>query len=590
MPSAIDAMRHSFPHTLPLATGLLLAAAVQAYELIGYRWPDGPIPIHLQLGTTPAPLLDGATDWADVAEAALADWNRQQSGVAFAPIRNASSPVASGDGLNHLAFRPDLFGMYLDARVLAITVGFVSPSSGRAIEHDVIFNAKVSWNSYRGPLRSPVQDFRRLALHELGHVLGLDHPDQASPSQVVDAIMNSSPTGVDGLKLDDIAGVRALYQVAPTEGPPVLIAEPHSRFLLQGDTFTVGATIGGASPLVCSWTFQAADASSPEPFPLATGPSYTIGSLYPTDAGNYTLTVRNPFGSVTARPATLRVFEISPSTETALANISTRGVVGAGSDVLIAGLVISGTTPKSVLIRAAGPALGAFGVNGALADPTLALVNQAGVTLARNDNWEDEGRGPQITSTCSAVGAFQFRPGSRDAALVATLAPGSYTAVVSGAAAATGVALVEVYETDAVRTPGNTQRLVNIATRGRVGTGENNLIAGLVVSGPGPRTYLIRGVGPSLAGVPFNVSDPLPNPFLQVFRGETLLRENDDWDTPRSTQPSLGSAASRVGAFPLQSGRDAALLITLPPGGYTARLSGVGGTSGVGLVEVYELR
>lgn len=583
-------MRLPLRFLLATAAGFLLAASLPGYQFIGYRWPDGPIPVRLQLGTPPAPLLDGATDWADVAESAFADWNRQQSSVSFVAVRDANSPVASGDGVNSLAFRPDLFGMYLDARILAITVGFVSPATGRATEQDVIFNATVSWNSYRGQLRTGLQDFRRIALHELGHVLGLDHPDQAAPVQVVDAVMNSSPTYVDGLKPDDIAGARTLYQPIPSAGPPVLIAEAHSRFLLQGDTFTAGATVGGAEPISYAWTFQAEGSETQEPFPLATGPSYTIGSIYRTDAGNYTLTARNAFGSVSARPVNLRIFEPLPTNETALANISTRGVVGTGGDVLIAGIVIGGTTPKSVLVRAAGPALTAFGVNGALADPTLSLVNQAGATVARNDNWEDEGRGSLIASAASAVGAFQFRAGSRDAALVATLPPGSYTAIVSGAAATTGVALVEVYETESIRTYGNTRRLVNIATRGRVGVGENNLIAGLVVSGPGPRTYLIRGVGPSLAGAPFNVSDPLANPLLQVFKGETLLRENDDWETPRSTQSSLSSAAALAGAFPLQSGRDAALLISLPAGSYTARLSGAGGSTGVGLVEVYELR
>lgn len=583
-------MRRLRQHAAALAASLLLAASASAYVFIGYRWPDGDLPLRLQLGKPPAPLLDGATDWADVAESAIAEWNRQQSRLAFTPVRDSTSPFASGNGINQLAFRPDLFGMYLDARVLAITVGFVSPSTGRAIEQDVIFNSNASWNSYRGSPRSGTYDLRRITLHELGHVLGLDHPDQASPVQVVDAIMNSAPGAVDALKSDDIAGVRALYQAIPSDGPPVVLADAHNRFQLQGDTFTAGATIGGAEPMTYSWTFQAEDSETPEPFPLATGPSYTIGSVYPTDAGIYTLTARNAFGSATARPVTLRILGTSPTYETSLANISTRGVVGTGGDVLIAGIVISGTEPKSVLLRAAGPSLGSFGVGGALADPILTLVNQAGVTVARNDNWEDEGRGPQLAAACSSVGAFQFRSGSRDAALLATLPPGSYTAIVSGAAASTGVALVEVYETDAVRPYNTTRRLINIATRGRVGPGENNLIAGLVVSGPGPRTYLIRGVGPTLATPPFNVGDPLANPVIQVFKGEMLLRESDDWDAPRSTQDSLRSAADRAGAFPLQSGRDAALLISLPPGSYTARLAGVGGGSGVGLIEVYELR
>jgi hypothetical protein len=122
-----------------------------------------------------------------------------------------------------------------------------------------------------------------------------------------------------------------------------------------------------------------------------------------------------------------------------------------------------------------------------------------------------------------------------------------------------------------------------------VSGGENVLIAGLVVTGPGPRTYLIRAVGPSLAAAPFNVSGALNDPFLQIFEGENLLRENDDWDTPLSAQPALRDAATKAGAFALQVRRDSAMIITLRPGSYTAKVSGFQGSSGIGLVEVYEL-
>jgi hypothetical protein len=130
---------------------------------------------------------------------------------------------------------------------------------------------------------------------------------------------------------------------------------------------------------------------------------------------------------------------------------------------------------------------------------------------------------------------------------------------------------------------------VNIATRGQVSSGENVLIAGLVVTGPGPRTYLIRAVGPTLARAPFNVSGALDDPFLQIHQGETLLRENDDWDAPFSAQPALREAADKVGAFELQVRRDAAMIITLQPGSYTAKVTGFQGATGVSLVEVYEL-
>jgi hypothetical protein len=286
--------------------------------------------------------------------------------------------------------------------------------------------------------------------------------------------------------------------------------------------------------------------------------------------------------------ATLTVKPVTTSSDTTLANISTRGVVGSGSGVLIAGLVVGGTTPKNVLIRAAGPALADFGVSGALVDPTLTLIDKDSQVIAQNDNW-DSSSAVALSAASTRLGAFQFKPGSRDSALLTTLAPGNYTAVVSGVGSTTGVALVEAYDADADAVTSRSRRLVNIATRGQVSTGENVLIAGLVVAGPGPRTYLIRAVGPTLANAPFNVSGALNDPFLQIYQGETLLRENDDWDVPLSAQPALRDAATKVGAFPLQVRRDSAMIITLQPGSYTAKVTGFQGATGVSLVEIYEM-
>ena len=130
---------------------------------------------------------------------------------------------------------------------------------------------------------------------------------------------------------------------------------------------------------------------------------------------------------------------------------------------------------------------------------------------------------------------------------------------------------------------------MNIATRGQVRSGEDILIAGLVIAGPGPRTYLIRAVGPTLRNAPFNIGGALNDPFLQVYQDETLLRENDDWDSPLSAQPALREAATKVGAFTLQSRRDAAMIVTLQPGSYTAKMTGFEGATGVGLIEIYEI-
>ncbi|MGH7945021.1 MAG: matrixin family metalloprotease [Opitutaceae bacterium] len=579
----------------PLRIALLAASAflavenARAFDLLGSSWADGSIVMHLQLGPPAAPLIDGSPDWATVAESALAEWNQIINRSQFIVVRDSTATISRSNRINNVIFRTDVYGQAFDTRTLAVTTGSTSTATGRTLEKDVIFNSNRAWSSYRGNLRTGISEFRRVALHEFGHVLGLDHPDQAVPAQFVSAVMNSTITSnTENLRADDIAGARALYDANGPSAIPSIAAHPQSRTLQVGDSYTFSVTVNGAGPLTYTWTFRAAAAFSSETFRLATGPSYTIGSVQPADAGTYRVNVSGPGGVVASNTATLSVTPVTTSSDTLLANLSTRGVVDSGNGVLIAGIAVGGTTPKNVLIRAAGPALTDFGVDGALADPVLEIVGSNGHVVAQNDNWE-AAESVAISAASTRLGAFQFKPGSRDAAALVLLPPGNYTAVVSGNANTSGVALVEAYDADADVSTSRTRKFVNIATRGQVSSGENVLIAGLVVTGPGPRTYLIRAVGPTLGSATFNVSGALSDPFLQIHEEETLLRENDDWDSPLSGQSALRDAAARVGAFSLQSLRDSAMIVTLRPGSYTAKVSGFESATGVALVEIYEL-
>jgi len=255
-----------------------------------------------------------------------------------------------------------------------------------------------------------------------------------------------------------------------------------------------------------------------------------------------------------------------------LVNISARVAVGGQAGTPIAGFVLGGTGAKSMLLRAVGPTLASYGVTGVLADPSLALVAN-GVTLAVNDDW--------LATSASAfnqTGAFPLLGGSRDSALVTSLAPGVYSSPV-GAGTSSGVALLEVYDADIANLSAT---LINASTRAYVGTGDAVLIPGFVVSGSGTVRLLVRAVGPTLAN--YGVSGFLADPLLTLYRDSTVIAINDNW----GSGADLAAAAVGVGAFALpSSSKDAALLVTLPAGAYSAVVSGVGNTTGTALVELY---
>lgn len=253
-----------------------------------------------------------------------------------------------------------------------------------------------------------------------------------------------------------------------------------------------------------------------------------------------------------------------------LANLSVRTTMAAGQ-TLIMGFTLQGGA-KSVLLRAVGPGLAPFGVSGTMSDPRLALFKDTG-QLDANDNW---GGGSALSVAFSSVGAFALPATSLDAALLRTM-DGGHTAQVTGTGA--GVVLVEAYDAGT----GTSPRLVNVSARNRVGTGDDILIAGFNIAGTGTKQLLVRAIGPTLAG--FGVDAPLSDPKLEIYSDTGVkITENDNWAA------SLATTFSAVGAFPLTAGsRDAALLTTLTTGSYTVQVSGVGGGTGEGLIEIYEL-
>ncbi len=253
-------------------------------------------------------------------------------------------------------------------------------------------------------------------------------------------------------------------------------------------------------------------------------------------------------------------------------NISTRENVGTGEDVLIGGFIVTGPTSKTVLLRALGPSLASAGLTGVLQDPVLELHDASDSVIARNDNWKE--------SQESAIEATGIPPGDdREAAIVITLDPGQYTAVLHGAGSGTGLGLVEVYDLDT--TPAS--RLGNVSTRGRVGTGADVLIGGLIVSPEesGLANVVVRAIGPSLGAA--GVSGPLPDPTLELHDANgALLAQDNNW---RDAQEGI---IASTGLAP-KDDRESAIFAELAAGEYTAIVRGIDQTSGVALVEVFNI-
>ena len=251
-----------------------------------------------------------------------------------------------------------------------------------------------------------------------------------------------------------------------------------------------------------------------------------------------------------------------------LGNVSSRAFVQTGDSVMIGGFILTANTPKRVALRAIGPSLANVGVMQALPDPTLDLVNSSGTVVASNDDWRSGGTDLIPLGLAPAD--------SRESALIANLPADAYSAIVRGKGEATGVALVEVFDLDF-----NNGRIANISTRARVETGEDILIGGFILVGTNPSQVIVRAIGPSLAAV--GVPDPLLDPVLELYDGNgSLIFMNDNW---RSDQESQIIASHLAPA----DDREAAIVATLPAGGYSAIVRGANGSSGVALFEVYAL-
>ncbi len=372
----------------------------------------------------------------------------------------------------------------------------------------------------------------------------------------------------------DIAGLYQSKAINSSAGTTASIVGSEGQVLVVASTATI--TTGATGAVLTDGTFTA----------QAPGATITGSVDAPTTTVSGTILIPNqppvPFSGLSS--TTIRTDR--------LINLSSRARIGpAAGRTLITGFVIGGVDAKNVLLRAVGPALGGFGVDGAISNPRLQLYDSNGRVILENDDWS----GADTSAAFTRVGAFSIAPGARDAALLTRLEPGAYTMHVMDGGD-TGVALAEIYDAS-VNPQGEYQRLVNISSRGTVEGGEGVLIGGFIVTGNSPKKILVRGVGPALGG--FGVTGALANPRLTVFSGSNAIAMNDDWAVPTpvsagqavATSAEIIAAGQATGAFAFgSSAKDAALILTLAPGPYTAQVSAADSTStGVALVEIYEL-
>ncbi len=372
-------------------------------------------------------------------------------------------------------------------------------------------------------------------------------------------------------------GTTLAFELSDTTPAPAIVQAPAPRLILAGGNAVFSVQAKNAFGSVYQWLKDG------QPIAGANLPNYTITGASTANLGRYAVTITSPTGVVTSAPAALTFANANQAGR--LVNLSLLTALAAAGDTFTMGAVIGGagtSGPKPLLVRAVGPSLSVFGLENPLRDPALEFF--AGSTLiGSNDNW---GGGAALRNAFAAVGAFPYVDAtSRDAAIYnATVAPGNNSVKVAGVGGAAGAVLAELYDstpTDAytVATP----RLINVSVLKELGAG---FTAGFVIGGSTPRKILVRAIGPTLGAEPFNIGGVVADPQLALFSGQTQIGANDNW----GGAAVLSAAFAQVGAFALAGGsRDAALLAELQPGAYTVQVSGVAATTGLALVEVYEV-
>lgn len=378
--------------------------------------------------------------------------------------------------------------------------------------------------------------------------------------------------------------VDVMLTVTPAAALPTFTLQPISQTVLKGSTVVFNSDANGYPSPTFSWSKDGTIITS------ATSKRLVVTGVTGIDAGTYICTAKNSSGSVFGNAATLAL--ASSSNPGRLVNLS---IIGEVRGTLAMGFVVGGSGgsgSESLLVRATGPALAAFGVSGFMADPTLTVIQQSNhAMVATNSGWGTPlSNQMQVQAADNATGAFALsNSASLDSALFIPLpiSTGGYSVQVAGKSSDSGTVLAEIYD-DTFPYTITAPRLVNLSCLNQIGAG-GTMSAGFVIGGSTSETVLIRATGPALALAPFNVGGTMVDPQIVVrpLGSGTVLALNAGW----GGDPQITVAGNSVGAFQLtnSSSLDSAVLVTLPPGAYTAQVSSAGNSSGTTLTEVYEI-
>lgn len=373
-----------------------------------------------------------------------------------------------------------------------------------------------------------------------------------------------------------------------TAGTPLNVtSHPQSTNIATGASTTLTTNANGNGPVSAQWYRHRQGESDPTPLLGETNLSLNIPSVQATDMGFYFARLTDATNTVDSDAAILT----TASGTSRLINLSTRGQIATGG-TLTPGFVLRGDGNKPLIVRSVGPRLLDFGLTTALLDPTMDLIPlNAPDPLLSNDNWSDSANSADLADTSATLGAFSLAADSLDAAVLSAVplpnAAGNrgYTVRISSTDdTSSGIAIAEVYDPEPANQGAN---LINVSALGFSGLGAEALIPGFVIGGDGAKTMLIRVVGPTLAE--FGVTGAMTDPLLEIvpLNQSFTIASNDDW----AGTETLQNAFSTSGAFdfPDSNSRDAAVVVRLPPGGYTVRVTGANDTTGIVLVEAYDL-